>query len=337
MGKFNVKSIKGYEENQGLQIQSEQNGETKLKLGAGLLSDVSKSTIKMEVTHIEREKIEKNPKNKYSIKGIESLKESIRVYGLSEPLEVKELPDGRYMLLGGERRITAIDELIEDESVKDWNEYTLIPCVVKDLDDINIELSEENKEKFAILTTNKESRKYTEADKYYEIQAWKEIIGELRKNGVDTFTTADEDGEEKTVQIRGEKTREILAKTTGMSRGQINKYEAVDKNATEDIKNALLNDRLSVAAAAKASKELTKEEQDNLARASASEKITEKDVTKFKKTESGNKILTLQDFRKDIKGIQALLKDKEIKLDESELRSYYLYINKIEKILGSHT
>ena len=241
------------------------------------------------------------------------------------------------MLLGGERRITAIDELIEDESVKDWNEYTLIPCVVKDLDDINIELSEENKEKFAILTTNKESRKYTEADKYYEIQAWKEIIGELRKNGVDTFTTADEDGEEKTVQIKGEKTREILAKTTGMSRGQINKYEAVDKNATEDIKNALLNDRLSVAAAAKASKELTKEEQDNLARASASEKITEKDVTKFKKTESGNKILTLQDFRKDIKGIQALLKDKEIKLDESELRSYYLYINKIEKILGSHT
>lgn len=337
MGKFNVKSIKGYEENQGLQIQSEQNGETKLKLGAGLLSDVSKSTIKMEVTHIEREKIEKNPKNKYSIKGIESLKESIRVYGLSEPLEVKELPDGRYMLLGGERRITAIDELIEDESVKDWNEYTLIPCVVKDLDDINIELSEENKEKFAILTTNKESRKYTEADKYYEIQAWKEIIGELRKNGVDTFTTADEDGEEKTVQIKGEKTREILAKTTGMSRGQINKYEAVDKNATEDIKNALLNDRLSVAAAAKASKELTKEEQDNLARASASEKITEKDVTKFKKTESGNKILTLQDFRKDVKGIQALLKDNEIKLDENELRSYYLYINKIEKILGSHT
>ena len=59
MGKFNVKSIKGYEENQGLQIQSEQNGETKLKLGAGLLSDVSKSTIKMEVTHIERERIQK--------------------------------------------------------------------------------------------------------------------------------------------------------------------------------------------------------------------------------------------------------------------------------------
>lgn len=42
------------------------------------------------------------------------------------------------MLLGGERRITAIDKLIEDPNVPEWNEDTLIPCTIKDLDKIKI-------------------------------------------------------------------------------------------------------------------------------------------------------------------------------------------------------
>ena len=116
MGKFKMKPLNGYDENKETEKELEEQTEVpKLKLGAGLLSNVSKETIKMELTQIPREKIQKNPKNKYSIKGIDSLAESIRVYGLGEPLNVKELPDGNYMLLGGERRITAIDQLIDNE------------------------------------------------------------------------------------------------------------------------------------------------------------------------------------------------------------------------------
>ena len=149
MGKFKMKPLNGYDENKETEKELEKQTEVpKLKLGAGLLSDASKETIKMELTQIPRDKIQKNPKNKYSIKGIESLAESIRVYGLGEPLNVKELPDGNYMLLGGERRITAIDRLIDNKEIKDWNEYTLIPCVVKDIEKIKLDLSKKNKEKY---------------------------------------------------------------------------------------------------------------------------------------------------------------------------------------------
>lgn len=74
--------------------------------------------------------IQKNPNNHYSISGIESLAESIKQYGLLQPVHVMETETG-YRLLGGERRLTAIDTLIEDASVPDWTEDTLIPCVIK--------------------------------------------------------------------------------------------------------------------------------------------------------------------------------------------------------------
>lgn len=95
--------------------------------------------------------------------------------------------------------------LIADDTVEDWNEYTLIPCVVKDLDKIKLPLSDENKEKYAIITTNKEARKYSDADKYNEMQAWKEIIEELRLKGVESITGEDENGEKNKIQIKGEK------------------------------------------------------------------------------------------------------------------------------------
>mgnify|MGYP002615878654 CR=1 FL=1 len=133
----------------------------------------------MNIVNIEREKINKNPKNKYKIGEIDTLAESIKIYGIVNPLNVRKNSDDTYTLLGGERRITAIDKLIDDPNVPDWNEYTLIPCVIKDLDKIKLPISDEMKEKYAIVTTNKEARKYTDSDRYYEMQAWKEIVGLL--------------------------------------------------------------------------------------------------------------------------------------------------------------
>ena len=207
MGKFSINSISGFgEENKKENTIPEE----RYMLGDDLLDDKSRDIVKLKISNIERKKIKKNPKNNYSIDNIEDLKESIKNYGLAEPINVRRLEDGNYMLLGGERRITAIDMLIADDTVEDWNEYTLIPCVVKDLDKIKLPLSDENKEKYAIITTNKEARKYSDADKYNELQAWKEIIEELRLKGVESITGEDENEEESKVQIKGRSTRDIL-------------------------------------------------------------------------------------------------------------------------------
>ena len=56
--------------------------------------------VKMEIVNIARENLVNNPENSYSIRGIDGLTESIKNYGLGEPLNVKKMDDGNYMLLG---------------------------------------------------------------------------------------------------------------------------------------------------------------------------------------------------------------------------------------------
>lgn len=333
MGKFNLDSLKGYNPEKGLKVDENQEGERKVRLGEGLLNEASKDIIKMRIVNLEREKIKKNPKNNYSIGEIESLAESIRVYGITAPLNVRKIDDDLYMLLGGERRITAIDKLIDNPNVPEWNEDTLIPCVIKDLDKINLPLSDENKENYAIVTTNKESRKYTDGDRYTEIQTWKKIIEELRANGVETINSEDEYGEKTEIQIKGKKTREILENTTGMSRGQINKFEKVENNGTDKLVSSILDNDISVGIAEKAVDILTPEEQDRLADEAKKRVIKPRDVESFKKEETKTE-LTFEQFSSDIKKVSDIIKESKVYLSEKDEKEYYKILKKLENILS---
>ena len=237
-----------------------------------------------------------------------------------------------YRLLGGERRLTAIDTLIKDDAVSDWTEDTLIPCVVKDAEDVKLDLSPENKERYAIITSNREQRAYTDGDRYMEIQEWKKIIDELRSKGIEYINGVDEEGNEKKVGIKGEKTRDILAQATGMSRGQINNYETVHNSGTDKLKDALLQGKISVSTAAKAAKDLTDEEQDGIAEAvEKGEKVSPADIAAQAKKEY---VLTQTEFKKDIKNILPAIKEKEISLDGKEQEKYHFHIRQLEKLIG---
>ena len=329
MGKFNVNSIRGYDKIKD--IKEDVSGE-EYKFGSGLLSDASKDVVKMNIVNIEREKINKNPKNKYKIGEIDTLAESIKIYGIVNPLNVRKNSDDTYTLLGGERRRTAIDKLIDDPNVPDWNEYTLIPCVIKDLDKIKLPISDEMKEKYAIVTTNKEARKYTDSDRYYEMQAWKEIIEELRSNGVEMLNDVDEDGEENSIQIKGEKTMDILSKVTGMSRGQVQRYDKVEKKAEPELLNAMLDDNISVGVAEKATDVLSSEQQKKLAKDSRKKKIQPSDVEKYKDDDEKTELTSIQ-FKNDIANISDAVKDGKAYLSEKERKEYDKLIKKLEKLI----
>lgn len=326
-GKFKMPSIKDVEQEENKDVVIKE----KFKVGAGLLSDISKGAVVMDVVNIPRDQIQKNPNNHYSISGIESLAESIKQYGLLQPLHVMESENG-YRLLGGERRLTAIDTLIKDDAVSDWTEDTLIPCVVKDAEDVKLDLSPENKERYAIITSNREQRAYTDGDRYMEIQEWKKIIDELRSKGIEYINGVDEEGNEKKVGIKGEKTRDILAQATGMSRGQINNFETVHNSGTDKLKDALLQGKISVSTAAKAAKDLTDEEQDSIAEAvEKGEKVSPADIAAQAKKEY---VLTQTEFKKDIKNILSAIKEKEISLDGKEQEKYHFHIRQLEKLIG---
>lgn len=287
--------------------------------------------VKMEIVNIARENLVNNPENSYSIRGIDGLTESIKNYGLGEPLNVKKMDDGNYMLLGGERRLTAIDRLIADEKVEDWNEDTLIPCVIKNPKDIKLPLSDENKEMYSIITTNKEQRKYTDGDRLKEIRAWKSIINELRANGVEYISGENSNGEEENIKIKGEKTRDILANTTGMSRGQIQRFENVEKNAQPEIVNAMLDGYISVGIAERAVEMLEKNEQRRLARKATEEKIVPADVQTFTKPKRDME-LTPEQFEKDMSAIRNAAMETSTYFTKKEDKEYHRILKMLTRL-----
>lgn len=69
-----------------------------------------------------REYIMRNPDNKiYVVGDIDKLKEDIRLNGVRQPLEVIRWANG-YKLIGGERRLTACEELAKEGDTR------FLPC-----------------------------------------------------------------------------------------------------------------------------------------------------------------------------------------------------------------
>ena len=68
-----------------------------------------------QVIYVSPDLVIPNPKNKYEVTNIDELADNIAVYGLLQPLLVKgPFPDKTYMLLGGERRWTAIKKVMAE-------------------------------------------------------------------------------------------------------------------------------------------------------------------------------------------------------------------------------
>lgn len=334
MGKFSIDSIKGGKQEKETKTETQQN--ESLRVGSGFFENIQKQHVGQDVVFVPRSKIVKNPENFYTIGDVTSLAQSIRFAGLSQPLEVMASGDGEYMLLGGERRLTAIDSLIADPEVDDWKDDPLIACVVKDVEHIALPLSLGRKEDFAIITTNREARVYTDADRYQEIKKWKEIIQELRENGVESFGMGDDAENGTNIPIRGAKTRDILAQTTGISTGQLHKYETVEKSGSKSLQDALLSGKVTVATAAKAASVLDQEEQDALAKAAEKQEIQTENIADFQKKEKEELIITSKEFKKDISGIMDLLEHGNIALDETSKEKYYKYVRQLTSLLSKN-
>lgn len=196
-----------------------------------------------------------------------------------------------------------------------------------------MDLSDENKERFAIITTNKEQRVYSDGDRYKEIQEWKKIIEELRSKDIEYISQINEDGNEKQVNIKGEKTRDIIAKTTGMSTGQINKFEKVHNNASDDLKEVVSKGKMSIGIAEKIVSNFSHEEQDKIAESINNGE--EFDISSVRKDNSKTE-MTPELFKKDIKSIVSTLKKKQIIFDKKEKEKYDFYIGQLEKLINKN-
>lgn len=329
MGKFKLNAIRGIDN--APEVSGDKN---KINLGNGLLNAASQAVYKdgMWIEYIPRDQIDVNENNFYSIGNVSSLKASIETVGLKQPLIVHPKEDGRYKLIGGERRITAIDGLIEEGK---WTEK--IPCVIQEYDRVRLPLSEDEKELFCIITTNREQRDYTDADLMHEVESLKKIYANLRKAGVDDMIVGvGENGEEIHRKIKGVKTRALIAEDLGVSTGWISQVEKIKNNGSEHLLRSLDEGKISIKRAAEIAS-LSIDEQDKLIEQIKEERKQKPGNGSRPSGETQYHVICEGELEEDINFVSGLLDHlgtrQMIRLEEDAYKKYRNAMTVIKKIM----
>lgn len=200
----------------------------KFSLSQGMLNQVSQNVKKaneleaknnFNVQYIDIKDIERNKKNFYEIVNVDELAEDIKMNGLNHNLVVRKLDNGKYELISGERRYTALTQLVEQ-----GNEiFALVPCKVIEANDIDSEI--------ILIQANAQTRELTEIEKLKQVKRLTELYKTKKKNGE---------------KVPG-KIREIIANDLKLSPTQVGRYERINKNLIPELKEILENGNLTIA------------------------------------------------------------------------------------------
>lgn len=200
----------------------------KFSISQGMLNSVSQNVKKaneieaknnFNVQYIDIKDIERNKKNFYEIVNVDELAEDIKMNGLNHNLVVRKLDNGKYELISGERRYTALTQLVEQ-----GNEiFALVPCKVIEANDIDSEI--------IFIQANAQTRELTEIEKLEQVKRLTELYKTKKKNGE---------------KVPG-KIREIIANDLKLSPTQVGRYERINKNLIPELKEILENGNLTIA------------------------------------------------------------------------------------------
>ena len=200
----------------------------KFSLSQGMLNQVSQNVKKANELeaknnfndqYIDIKNIERNKKNFYEIVNVDELAEDIKMNGLNHNLVVRKLDNGKYELISGERRYTALTQLVEQ-----GNEiFALVPCKVIEANDIDSEI--------ILIQANAQTRELTEIEKLEQVKRLTELYKTKKKNGE---------------KVPG-KIREIIANDLKLSPTQVGRYERINKNLIPELKEILENGNLTIA------------------------------------------------------------------------------------------
>lgn len=200
----------------------------KFSISQGMLNSVSQNVKKaneieaknnFNVQYIDIKDIERNKKNFYEIVNVDELAEYIKMNGLNHNLVVRKLDNGKYELISGERRYTALTQLVEQ-----GNEiFALVPCKVIEANDIDSEI--------ILIQANAQTRELTEIEKLEQVKRLTELYKTKKKNGE---------------KVPG-KIREIIANDLKLSPTQVGRYERINKNLIPELKEILENGNLTIA------------------------------------------------------------------------------------------
>lgn len=140
---------------------------------AGVKVDTGK---REQIEYIDIDKIVPDPENFYELSDIDALAENISLFGLRQPLRVREQTDGTYMIVSGHRRYTALKKNIAEDGREDLRE---VPCIVEAAGD-NPALKQ-----LALIYDNMDNRKISSADFARQVEQVEKLLYQLQQDGYD--------------------------------------------------------------------------------------------------------------------------------------------------------
>lgn len=219
---------------------------------------LSQATDSHKVKYIDRTKIFPNPYNPkvYNTDNIEFLSYGIEEDGLLEPLIVVSYEkfdnpeENTYLIASGHRRMLAINMIIERGSPK-AKDFDRIPCIERESNGNDEEL---------LLNGNIYNRNKTDAERAMELAEKKRKMLERKAKGE---------------KISG-RLLDLIAKEMEISLHQAKKFNAINNNATDAVKEAFNSGDISTEAAYELSK--AEPEKQNEIISNADEPITAKKI-----------------------------------------------------------
>ena len=172
---------------------------------------------RMQIVYIPYERLLPDPKNGYSMDGVEELAGNIEMVGLQQPLVVNPETEDGYKIISGHRRYTAIGLIIKDGSQLF---AAGVPCIVSapqsGQDPEVVGLLGELK----LLMANADNRKKNSADQNREAEGMERVVARLDALGY---------------PFPGRR-RDWVAKLTGMSNSKLARLKVIREGLEPGIK-----------------------------------------------------------------------------------------------------
>ena len=192
------------------------------------LGDIGRRTAdageaKRELRYIPLHMIDTNPRNFYSVEGIDELADNIRLFGLMEPLLVRKEASGRYMLISGHRRRLALRKLAEEAEDYPQSMHEPVACMVENGDAPlpGIEPGGDDElrarqlaEELKLIYANADTRVMSSADTAWQVRRIRELFTGLQDLGY---------------QFPG-KLRDHIAAAAKVSATRVARLDVIEKN-----------------------------------------------------------------------------------------------------------
>ena len=187
-----------------------------------------------QIVYIDIEDLEASKENFYGLRDLETLKASISLHGLLQPiLVIPARIEGKYTVLGGGRRRQAIEELVDEGK----EELRKVPCIISDGKIQGEDTEEEPDEvqeligKLNIISANS-FREKTDWEKMEETLQIGSIIKELKNLG----------------KLKGN-VREMQVELSGIKGTQIARYNAIMNHLSLELMQAFKNNDFGISVA----------------------------------------------------------------------------------------